>query len=236
MRAIISFFALFLMVGCSVSLEEDFQREPLPDSRDAREMFVDLQKVIPDILLDIRYYGKHNFVGDTIDAYKAPLALLTKEAATALKGVQDDARAYGLSILVYDAYRPQSAVNHFVRWAEDLSDTLMKQEFYPDVKKSNLFKEDYIAARSGHSRGSTLDMTLVDINSGEVLDMGSPWDFFGKVSWPQDQSISMQQRANRMLLQELMTKHDFKPYPKEWWHFTLKDEPFGDVYFDFPVE
>jgi D-alanyl-D-alanine dipeptidase len=203
---------------------------------DPREHFVSLADVIDGIHLDIRYYGENNFIGKRIDGYKAPKALITKEAAQALAKVQEELKAYGLGILVYDAYRPQRAVDHFVSWAKDQTDTLMKASYYPNVAKANLFKEDYIAARSGHSRGSTLDMTLVDLESGALLDMGSNYDFFGKASWPNHPDISKEQRAHRMLLQQLMTKHDFVPYPKEWWHFTLKDEPFPETYFDFVVE
>lgn len=198
--------------------------------------FVYVQDQIPSIKVELRYFSSNNFVGKPIDGYKKEVAILSKEATAALKKVQDDLKQYNLSIKIFDSYRPQRAVNHFISWARDLNDTINKQLYYPKVKKSNLFKEEYIASRSGHSRGSTLDLTLVDIDSCEELDMGSPYDFFGKESWVENKEISVQQRANRMLLQSVMLKHGFRNYPKEWWHFTLKGEPFPDTYFDFVIE
>lgn len=200
--------------------------------------FVDVKDVIPDVRVDLRYFGNHNFVGEVVDGYFAGRLILTEAAAEALSEVQAELRPYGLGVLVFDAYRPQRAVNHFVRWAEDLHDLKNKAEFYPDVPKSELFERDYIASRSSHTRGSTLDLTIATLDpSGEMsaIDMGSGFDFFGPISWPEDASISPQQRANRLLLRTLMLKHGFKPYPKEWWHFTLAEEPFPDTYFDFPI-
>lgn len=201
--------------------------------------FVYLNAVIPDIRVVMRYSGSHNFVGQRIDGYLAPRAILTREAANALAQVQAELRPFGLGLLVFDAYRPQRAVDHFVRWARDLQDHRMKAEFYPGVAKQDLFREDYIAARSSHSRGSTVDLTLValDAPSGDSgLDMGTGFDFFGPESWPDYKGISPAQRAHRLLLRTLMQKHGFTPYPKEWWHFTLADEPFPDTWFDFPVQ
>ena len=198
--------------------------------------FVDIEKEIPSIVIELRYFGSDNFVGTPIDGYNAPRAYLTKEAAIALKNVQTELATYGLSIKIFDSYRPQTAVNHFIRWARDLNDTINKQRFYPDVDKRNLFKEEYIASRSGHSRGSTLDITLVDLKTCEELDMGSPYDFFGRESWVENPELTAQQRANRMLLQTIMSKHGFRNYPKEWWHFTLRGEPFPETYFDFQVD
>ena len=145
---------------------------------------------------------------------------------------------FGLGLKIFDAYRPQRAVDHFVRWAKDIGEVRMKKEFYPNVDKGNLFKEDYIAEKSGHSRGSTVDLTVIglDAKSGEAeLDMGTAFDYFGPQSWPESPVVSAGQRAHRMLLQKLMEKHGFKPYPKEWWHFTLSREPYPDTYFDFPI-
>lgn len=201
--------------------------------------FVYLDEVIPDIRVDLRYSGSHNFVGEPIDGYLAPRAILSREAAAALAQVQAELRPFGLGLLVFDAYRPQRAVNHFVRWAQDLRDTRMKAEFYPGVAKKDLFREDYIAARSSHSRGSTVDLTLVALNAppGDGgLDMGTGFDFFGPESWPEYAGITPAQRAHRLLLRTLMLEHGFRPYPKEWWHFTLADEPFQDTWFDFPVQ
>jgi D-alanyl-D-alanine dipeptidase len=197
--------------------------------------FVYVNDLIPSIHVELRYFGSDNFMGNPIDGYHKEVAILSEQATIALRDVQNELQQYNLSIKIYDSYRPQQAVNHFIRWARDLNDTLNKQEYYPNVMKQHLFKEGYIAARSGHTRGSTLDMTLVDINTGKPLDMGSPYDFFGKVSWVNNKNLTAQQLANRMLIQTIMRKHGFMHYPKEWWHFTLRNEPFPDTYFDFPV-
>lgn len=206
---------------------------PLPDG------FVDLQQAIPTIQLDMRYYGNHNFIGERIDGYLAPRALLTYQAAEALKGAQQELAAFGLGLKIFDAYRPQRAVAHFVRWAEDVNDTRMKAEFYPEVDKHILFQEGYIARKSGHSRGSTVDLTLAPLNaSGPTaeLDMGTGFDLFSPLSWPDSPAITLSQRAHRLLLRTVMEKYGFKPYDKEWWHFTLINEPFPDTYFNFPVQ
>jgi D-alanyl-D-alanine dipeptidase len=201
--------------------------------------FVYLDEVIPDLRLDLRYCSEHNFVGERIDGYRVPRAILSREAAAALAKVQEDLRPFGLGLLVYDAYRPQRAVDHFVRWAQDLQDIRTKAEFYPDVDKRDLFREEYIAARSSHSRGSTVDLTLVALDSppGDAgLDMGTGFDFFGPESWPDYAGVTPAQRAHRLLLRSLMLQHGFRPYPKEWWHFTLADEPYPESWFDFPVQ
>ena len=200
---------------------------------DASE-FVLLSDVIPDILLDIRYYSSFNFVGERIDGYELPLAFITKKTAIALKNVSEQIRKQGLRFKIYDAYRPQKAVDHFVRWASDINDIRMKESFYPEVDKKDLFEAGYIAARSAHSRGSTVDLTLFS-DQGYDLDMGSPFDYFGGISHPDYQDISEKQHENRMLLRDLMVKNGFIPYEKEWWHFTLADEPFPDTYFDFSI-
>lgn len=199
--------------------------------------FVYVDEMIPDVRLELRYATTHNFVGERIDGYRQPRPILTRQAAEALQKVQEELSRFGLGLKVFDAYRPQRAVDHFVRWAKDVKDTRMKAEFYPGVDKENLFRDDYIAARSGHSRGSTVDVTIIDLDgaSSWELDMGTGFDFFGPESWPERREIAPEQRAHRMLLQVLMKKHGFKPYPKEWWHFTLESEPFPETYFDFPV-
>lgn len=197
--------------------------------------FVYVEDVIPSIKVELRYFSNNNFLGKPVDSYKREVAILTVQAADALKNVQDELKQYNLSIMIYDSYRPQTAVNHFVRWARVLNDTINKRAFYPNVKKQHLFKEGYISSQSGHSRGSTMDITLVDINTCEPLDMGSPYDFFGPESWIANNNLTTQQRANRMLLQTVMLKHGFRCYTKEWWHFTLLNEPFPNTYFDFPV-
>ena len=197
--------------------------------------FVSIGEVIPDALLDVRYYTTYNFVGARIDGYEQPFVLLTKEAATALKRVSDDLLARGLRLVIYDAYRPQRAVDHFVYWAEDVADDRMKAVFYPEVDKADLFERGFIAKRSGHSRGSTVDLTLLNEKTGSLVDMGGPFDFFGELSHPDYTGVTPEQHANRMLLREAMLKHGFKPLRTEWWHFTLRDEPYPDTYFDFPV-
>ncbi len=197
--------------------------------------FVSLGEAIPDALLDVRYYTTYNFVGARIDGYEQPVVLLTKEAAAALRRVSDDMQQKGLRLVIYDAYRPQRAVDHFARWAEDVADDRMKAVFYPEVDKADLFSRGFIARRSGHSRGSTVDLTLLDEKSGTLLDMGGPFDFFGEKSHPDYAGVTEQQHRNRMLLREAMLARGFKPLSTEWWHFTLRDEPYPDTYFDFPV-
>ncbi|MCE5241816.1 MAG: M15 family metallopeptidase [Syntrophobacteraceae bacterium] len=202
------------------------------------EGFVYVDDAVPGIKIELRYYTRHNFTGDRVDGYTAPRCILTKEAAEALREVQGDLKRFGLGLKIYDAYRPQQAVDHFVRWAKDLRDIRMKKEFYPRVDKKDLFKEDYIAEKSGHSRGSTVDLTIVPLDPRSpdtILDMGTGFDYFGPESWPDYQRISPARRAHRMLLQLVMERHGFTPYPKEWWHFTLKNEPFPDTYFNFPI-
>ena len=161
---------------------------------------------------------------------------MTREAATALSNVQSELASFGMSLKVFDAYRPQRAVDHFVRWAQDLDDKKMKGVFYPAVAKEDLFSDGYIAQRSGHSRGSTIDLTIVDLDTGEEIEMGTPWDFFDPSSWPSNLNLPPQARANRNLLNAVMTRHGFRALPEEWWHFTLENEPFADTYFDFPVK
>ena len=206
------------------------------ESKELPEGFVYVKDVILDLNVDLRYYTINNFVGDTINGYNSNKLILTKETAQALKKVQHELQQQNLCLKVYDGYRPQRAVNHFMKWAKDLNDTINKQQFYPDVEKRFLFREEYIATRSGHSRGSTLDLTIIDGITNEPLDMGSPYDFFGKESWVNHDQLTKEQMANRQLLQEVMLKHNFRNYAKEWWHFTLRWEPFPETYFDFEIE
>ncbi|WP_299552096.1 M15 family metallopeptidase [Seonamhaeicola sp.] len=200
------------------------------------EGFVYVNEIIPDLEIELRYYTENNFVGKRIDGYNVNKLILTGPTAKALKLVQEDLQSKNLCLKVFDGYRPQTAVNHFMRWAKNLNDTINKSTFYPDVKKEDLFKEEYIAARSGHSRGSTVDLTIIDANSGQPIDMGSVYDFFGMQSWVNYNGITDEQKANRQLLQDIMAKYGFNNYPKEWWHFTLKEEPFPETYFDFPIK
>jgi len=196
--------------------------------------FVDAATVVPGLIAEMRYAGSHNFVGRPIDGYEAPRCLLSQAAASALAEVARDLAPRGLHIKAFDCYRPTRAVANFVRWARDLKDTAGKAEFYPDVDKRTLFRDGYIASQSGHSRGSTIDMTLAN-DDGRELDMGTPFDFFSPKSWPADPTVTAEQHANRVLLAAAMRRRGFRPYDKEWWHFTLRGEPFPETYFDFPV-
>lgn len=207
-----------------------------------------LTDVVPDAILEIRYFGTYNFVGARVDGYEQPTALLTREAADSLRVVADELRQQGYRLKIYDAYRPQRAVDHFVRWGKDLADTAMRPYFYPHIDKSRLFELDYIATRSGHTRGSTLDLTLFCMATGKEVDMGGVHDWFGIESHPDyggdpetgqylagQAHITPEQFANRMILRRAMLRHGFLPYSCEWWHFTLANEPYPDTYFDLPV-
>ena len=198
--------------------------------------FVVLSDVVPDIIQEIRYYSTYNFVGDRIKGYEEPCALMTREAALALKNVAEDLRKQGYRLKVFDAYRPQMAVDNFVEWAKNIGDTRMKKYFYPELTKDVLFPQGYIDEHSGHSRGSTIDLTLFDMNTGKEVDMGGTFDYFGERSHPDFKGdLTKKQLANRKILRDAMLRHGFKPLDTEWWHFTLKDEPYPDTYFTFPV-
>ena len=251
--------AVLIVIGCMwVAKGHNCKKENTAvavSATDDNSQFVTLTDVEPDVILEIRYFSTYNFAGQRIDGYEQPIALLTKAAADSLKAVSDDVKAQGYRLKIYDAYRPQKAVDHFVRWASDLSATEMKPYFYPDLDKSVLFKQEYIAEKSGHTRGSTVDLTLFDMNTEKELDMGGTFDWFGPESHPdfcgnpdtgeytgdnqlspKGRSITAEQFAHRMILRKAMLAHGFKPFPTEWWHFTLKDEPFPDTYFNFPVK
>ncbi|MCR4685146.1 MAG: M15 family metallopeptidase [Lachnospiraceae bacterium] len=197
--------------------------------------FVLLSDHVPGIIQEIRYYSTYNFIGDRIDGYEEPCAILTVEAARALKAVSNEVNAQGYRLKVFDAYRPACAVRHFVLWGIEDLDLRMKPYFYPDLEKQELFKRGYIASQSGHSRGSTIDLTLFDMQTGKELDMGSPFDLFSELSHPDCKSVTEEQYENRMFLQHAMVRNGFVPIDCEWWHFTLKDEPYPDTYFEFPV-
>lgn len=221
--------------------------------------FVDVKHVIPQTQIDLRYVGEHNFVGRRIHGYRAPTCLLTEQAAAKLKTVVDQLLPMGLTLKVYDCYRPQTAVNDFAQWATERGQTTMRAEFYPTVAKDRLFREHYIAYRSGHSRGGTVDLTIVPSDStipvydktrklvactaphserfpDNSLDFGTGFDCFSELSHPDNQDIPAQSRANRLLLRALMMQAGFMPLPTEWWHFTLSPEPYPNTYFDFPLE
>jgi D-alanyl-D-alanine dipeptidase len=191
--------------------------------------------IVPGLEIEIRYVGSNNFVGRPIAGYEANIVYLTLEAATALGDAQKVLATEGFGLKVFDGYRPQRAVDDFMRWASNLNDQAMKDIYYPAVDKSTLISNGFIAERSGHSRGSTVDLTLVDLKSGEELNMGSPYDYFDPISWPSSTSVSETARDNRIKLRKVMVKHGFEPLEEEWWHFTLRNEPYSDRYFDFPV-
>ena len=195
----------------------------------------------PGLLVDLRYAGPNNFVGTAIDGYERPRCILTRQAAEALAEVQIEIASSGAGLKVFDCYRPTRAVAHFTRWARDAKDVRTKGQYYPDLDKASLFREGYIASRSAHSRGSTVDLTLVDILPGPdgklpEREMGTPFDYFSPLSWPSNQRVDEIAHRNRQILADAMKKHGFIPYSKEWWHFTLAREPFPDTYFDFPVK
>ncbi len=197
--------------------------------------FVLLYDYVPSIIQEIRYYSTYNFVGDRIDGYEEPVAILTKEAARALKSVSNEMNAQGFRLKIFDTYRPVKAVKHFILWGIEDQDLRMKPFFYPDLEKQELFARGYIAKQSSHSRGSTVDLTLLDMNTGMEVDMGSPFDLFSERSHPDSREVTEEQYENRMLLQKAMIRSGFQPIDCEWWHFTLEDEPFPDTYFTFPV-
>lgn len=220
----IFFIALFL-INCSSRQESNLE-----------DGFSYIKNKIPTIETDIRYFGSHNFTGRPVIGYEAPVAILSTKATLALEKVQNELNKKGLGLKVFDSYRPQRAVTSFEVWARDINDTIAKQEFYPDIDKKDLFVLNYIASKSGHTRGSTLDLTLINLQTKQELDMGSPFDFFGTISHHNTTEITTQQKENRELLRTAMLKHGFKDYAEEWWHYTLIDEPFPETYFDFVVK
>ena len=210
--------------------------------------FVILADFVPNVIQEIRYHSTYNFIGERIDGYEEPAALITLEAARALKSagkelyvmgyqmkIFKELHVMGYQMKIFDAYRPARAVKHFVLWGLEDQDIRMKQYFYPDLEKEELFNAGYIAKQSSHSRGSTVDLTLLEMRTGREVDMGSPFDFFGEISHPDFRGITEEQYANRMLLRSVMMRNGFLPFPFEWWHFTLENEPFTETYFDFPV-
>ncbi|MCR4606381.1 MAG: M15 family metallopeptidase [Oscillospiraceae bacterium] len=209
----------------------DYQRKVTMDPSG----FVVLADMVPHIVQEIRYYSTYNFIGDRIDGYEEPCALLTKEAARALKGVSNELFVQGYRLKVFDAYRPACAVRQFVLWGIEDTDIRMKPYFYPDLEKQELFSKGYIAKMSSHSRGSAVDLTLLDMKTGKELDMGSPFDLFSEISHPDSRAVTENQYENRMILRKAMIRNGFEPIDCEWWHFALGNEPFPDTYFEFPV-
>lgn len=228
--------SLFVAWGCA-----DGQQHDGAQNNPAGESFVAISGQIPHAVLDIRYAGTENFLGTPVTGYEGEECLLTPEAAGALERAASSLAAadagsalHGLQLHIFDCFRPQRAVDHFVRWAADTADTLRKSDYYPGVPKDSLFAHGYIAARSGHSRGSTIDLSLS--RGGMLLDMGTPFDYFDPSSATADTSVSAQAQVNRRLLLALMQDAGFRNYSAEWWHYTLIDEPYPDTYFDAPVK
>lgn len=248
----LSLTTLLLMASChghnthvvNTTAADTLSSTAAVNPEDDASAFVLLTDVVPDAILEIRYYSTYNFIGDRIPGYEQPVALLTCQAADSLKVVSDELIRQGYRLKIFDAYRPQCAVDYFMAWALDTTDVRMKPYFYPELEKSVLVPREYIAEKSGHTRGSTVDLTLFDMALEKEVDMGCTYDYFGVASHPDVlpgqpvgayQPINEQQYRNRMILREAMLAHGFKPYDCEWWHFTLRDEPFPDTYFTFPI-
>ncbi|PCJ58190.1 MAG: peptidase M15 [Planctomycetota bacterium] len=219
---------MFLVIGISQIIGEN--KKQLPKG------FVYLKNIIPNAVVDIKYYSDENFIGKRIEGYEGNKGILTQEAAGALIKVQSELKKNNMGIKIFDAYRPQRAVNHFLKWASNFNDKKMKSNYYPNVNKSDLVKEGYVSKKSSHSRGSTVDITIVNLLTGQELDMGSRYDLFDVKSHVNFKKLKSQQKANRIVLNKVMKKNGFKSYSKEWWHFTLVNEPFKDKYFDFIVK
>lgn len=216
---------IFSLFNCTSRQDEDLENN-----------FSNIKNVISSIETEMRYYGTHNFTGRPVIGYEAPVAILSTKAVLSLKKVQRELNQKGLGLKVFDSYRPQRAVTSFEVWAKDHNDTIAKREFYPEIDKKDLFTLGYIASKSGHTRGSTIDLTLINLQTKKELDMGSPFDFFGTISHHNTTAITIEQKQNRELLRTTMLKHGFKEYMEEWWHYTLINEPFPDTYFDFDIK
>lgn len=239
-KTLLAAIAFLLFISCNRKENVDIQLLPEEDA----SQFVSITDVVPDAILEIRYFSSYNFIGERIPGYEQPIAMLTRQAADSLKAVSDDLLQKGYRLKIFDAYRPQCAVDFFMEWAADTTDVRMQDYFYPELDKSVLIPQGYIAEKSGHTRGSTIDLTLFDMKTEREVDMGCTFDYFGVASHPDVlpeqeigayRPINQEQYDNRMILREAMLAHGFKPYDCEWWHFTLENEPFPDTYFTFPV-
>ena len=220
MRILIFFFILIFI---------HFNSSELPEG------FICLNDLDTTIIIDLKYATQSNFTGKIVRGYKSNSAILSKDASNALINAQKDFKKLGYSLIVFDAYRPQSVVNFFYEWSKNLNDTINKNSYYPYINKSQLFDLGYIAKKSGHSRGSTVDVSLIDLSTSKQIDMGGIYDFFGIKSSTFYSEISELQKNNRMILYNVMTDNGFINYSKEWWHFTLENEPFQE-YFNFLVQ
>lgn len=239
-KTLLAAIAFLLFISCNRKENVDIQLLPEEDA----SQFVSITDVVPDAILEIRYFSSYNFIGERIPGYEQPIAMITRQAADSLKAVSDDLLQKGYRLKIFDAYRPQCAVDFFMEWAADTTDVRMQDYFYPELDKSVLIPQGYIAEKSGHTRGSTIDLTLFDMKTEREVDMGCTFDYFGVASHPDVlpeqeigayRPINQEQYDNRMILREAMLAHGFKPYDCEWWHFTLENEPFPDTYFTFPV-
>lgn len=239
-KYILVLISILFLVSCERKENAEIQLLPEEDA----SQFVSVTDVVPDAILEIRYYSSYNFIGERIPGYEQPIAMLTHQAADSLKVVSDELLQKGYRLKIFDAYRPQCAVDFFMEWAADTTDVRMQDYFYPELTKSVLIPQGYIAEKSGHTRGSTIDLTLFDMNTEKEVDMGCTFDYFGVASHPDVlpeqeigayRPITQEQYDNRMILREAMLAHGFKPYECEWWHFTLENEPFPETYFTFPV-
>ena len=230
----LSILPISLILVMIILLSLASEKGKLPENMD-HSQFVIIKDIIPNIITEMRYYSSFNFVGSRIDGYEEPVALLTKQATEKLKKANECFNEKGYLIKIYDSYRPQRAVDHFVRWRDDLKDEKMKKYFYPDLTKKEVFEKGYVSTRSGHSRGSTLDITLIHKENGTDVDFGSCFDYFGDKAHYNYTEISPEQKKNRELLKKIMEENDFIALPEEWWHFTLKNEPYPNTYFNFPV-
>jgi zinc D-Ala-D-Ala dipeptidase len=236
MRLAAAALAVLAVVAACTSASPTAPAEPAGVIARDLYAFDDAGAAIPGLVVEMRYFGAENFVGRPIAGYEAPICLLTREAVKSLAAVQERLNGLGLGLKVFDCYRPKRAVDDFAAWARRPTDQVRKADYYPNVDKSKLFDLGYIAERSGHSRGSTLDVTMINLRSGAEVDMGSPYDLFDPISWPASTAVSKATQANRMLLQDTMIKAGFRPLKEEWWHFTLNDEPYPETYFDFVVK
>ena len=236
MRLAATALAVLAVVAACTSASPTAPAEPAGVIARDLYAFDDAGAAIPGLVVEVRYFGAENFVGRPIAGYEAPICLLTREAVKSLAAVQERLNGLGLGLKVFDCYRPKRAVDDFAAWARRPTDQVRKADYYPNVDKSKLFDLGYIAERSGHSRGSTLDVTMINLRSGAEVDMGSPYDLFDPISWPASTAVSKATQANRMLLQDTMIKAGFRPLKEEWWHFTLNDEPYPETYFDFVVK
>ncbi|AFA47726.1 M15 family metallopeptidase [Acetobacterium woodii] len=198
--------------------------------------FVDISLEIPGIITDVKYFTGDNFVGEKIDGYEKPAILLTEKAAIALERVQRQLMEEGCGLKVFDGYRPKRAVAHFIRWGKQEENGKTKSIYYPDMTRREIFENGFIAPESSHTRGSTVDLTVVKLETGTEIDMGGSFDFFSEVSYSDYDHLTLDQSKNRVQLRYLMRSEGFEPLQQEWWHFTLSNEPYPEIYFDFPIQ